>query len=127
MCSVGVRLYKTTNRVNTTRVVISTMNFNPYSGSITAVTDASVIQGQGTWSAILVDKDERTLQQKRGKLQGENLTSFRAELDGCRAAIEMLKEYPNAQDVKLYCGNLAVIKQTNGLTKARALNTVVGL
>jgi Reverse transcriptase (RNA-dependent DNA polymerase) len=88
-----------------------------YTGTIIAVTDASVVQNSGTWSVILVDDRGKTLQQQQGKLSGNNLTSFRAELDGCRAAIKLVSEYPHSGEVKLFCDNQAVIKRLKTIQK----------
>ena len=60
-----------------------------YSGDIIAVTDASVIDGYGTWAAILTDPVGRELCQAQGSISCEGLTSFRAELDGCRGVLQL--------------------------------------
>jgi len=86
-------------------------NPESYNGPITAVTDASVIQNNGTWSVILVDDRGKTLRQQQGRVSGANLTSFRAELDGCRAAIKLVNEYPQSSEAKVFCDNQAVIKR----------------
>ena len=43
-------------------------------------------------------------------IRSDNLTSFRAEIDGCRAATEMLRQFPHSKYIKLFCDNQAVIK-----------------
>ena len=86
-----------------------------YCGSITAVTDASVVDDQGTWAAILTDPYGKELHQIQGSITGDKLTSFRAELDGCRGVLNLLKKYPKATTTTLFCDNIAVIYRLNAL------------
>ena len=60
-----------------------------YCGSVIAVTDASVVDNQGTWAAIITDPKGIEINQMQGSISGEGLTSFRAELDGCRGVLTL--------------------------------------
>jgi endonuclease/exonuclease/phosphatase family metal-dependent hydrolase len=86
-----------------------------YSGSVIAVTDASVVGHQGTWAAIITDLQGKELNQMQGSISVEGLTSFRAELDGCRGVLTLLKRYPNVTTITLFCDNIAVIHRLTAL------------
>jgi endonuclease/exonuclease/phosphatase family metal-dependent hydrolase len=86
-----------------------------YNGNIIAVTDASVVGNQGTWAAILTDPVGKELGQLQGSLTDDDLTSFRAELDGCRGVMKLLQRYPKCNQITLFCDNAAVISRLNTL------------
>ena len=86
-----------------------------FQGGIIAVTDASVIGNHGTWSAIITDMEGKELHQSQGTISGDGLTSFRAELEGCRGVMVQLQIFPNATSITLFCNNIAVIHRLNTL------------
>ena len=90
-----------------------------FQGGIIAVTDASVIGNHGTWSAIITDMEGKELHQSQGTISGDGLTSFRAELEGCRAVMVQLQKFPNATSMTLFCDNIAVIHRLNTLKTSR--------
>ena len=90
-----------------------------YCGSVIAVTDASVVDNQGTWAAIITDPKGIEINQMQGSISGEGLTSFRAELDGCRGVLTLLKRYPKVTTITLFCDNIAVIHRLNSLQHSK--------
>ena len=102
-----------------TQILQHTQEQYTTTGNITVVTDASVIGDKGTWAIIFVDNKGKTITQRQGGITDKNITSFRAELDGCREAILMIKQFPNADNFKVYCDNKAVIHRLNHLRKGK--------
>ena len=100
---------------NAVAIMVGTVEEFEYGGSIIAVTDASVVGNQGTWAAILTDSDGKEIHQIQGSISGDSLTSFRAELDGCRGVLTLLKKYPKVTTITLFCDNIAVIHRLNSL------------
>jgi hypothetical protein len=81
------------------------------------VADGSLIEGKGTWAAIMTDKRGVEIASCQGQVRHNNLNSYRVELKGCLGAILMTKTLPNLQSCALYCDNKAVIHRINIITQ----------
>jgi hypothetical protein len=62
--------------------------YKPYvDEGIIAVTDASIIGERGTWAAIVTTRKGKELYRDQGLMTSSNLSSYRAELQGCKVAL----------------------------------------
>jgi ribonuclease HI len=77
------------------------------------VADGSLLEGKGTWAAIMIDKRGVELASQQGKVTHNNLSSYRVELEGCLGALKLTKTIPGIQSCTLYCDNKAVIHRLN--------------
>ena len=55
---------------------------------IVIVSDASLVHGKATWSYIITDLNGISISERTGKVRGDSISSFRAELSGVYAALQ---------------------------------------
>jgi hypothetical protein len=77
------------------------------------VADGSLLEGKGTWAAIMIDKRGVELASQQGQVTHNNLSSYRVELEGCLGALKLTNTIPGIQSCMLYCDNKAVIHRLN--------------
>jgi ribonuclease HI len=80
---------------------------------IIAVTDASVIGERGSWAAIVTTRKGKELCKDQGVLTSRNLSSYRAELQGCKGALQLLNKFNKDMPRVLLCDNLSAIQSLN--------------
>jgi ribonuclease HI len=80
---------------------------------IIAVTDASVIGERGTWAAIVTTRNGKELCRDQGVLTSRNLSNYRAELQGCKGALQLLNKFNKDTPKVLLCDNLSAIQSLN--------------
>jgi ribonuclease HI len=81
------------------------------------VADGYLIEGKGTWAAIMTDKRGVKIASRQGRGRHNNLNSYKVELEGCLGAILMTKTLSNLQSCTLYCDNKEVIHRINIITQ----------
>jgi ribonuclease HI len=77
------------------------------------VADGSLLEGKGTWAAIMNDKRGVELASQQGQVTHNNLSSYRVELEGCLGALKLTKIILGIQSCTLYCYNKAVVHRLN--------------
>jgi hypothetical protein len=77
---------------------------------ILAVNDASEIGQKGTWAAIVTTRNGKELCRDQGVLISRNLSSYRAELQGCKGALLLLNKFSKDTSRVLLCDNLSAIQ-----------------
>jgi hypothetical protein len=80
---------------------------------IIAVTVASVIRERGTWAAIVTTRNGKELCRDQGVLTSRNLSSYRAELQGYKGALQLLNKFNKDTPQVLLCDNLSEIQSLN--------------
>jgi hypothetical protein len=65
------------------------------------VADGSLLEGKGTWAAIMTDKRGVELASQQGQVTHNNLSSYRVELEGCLGALKLTKTIPGIQSCTL--------------------------
>jgi ribonuclease HI len=73
----------------------------------------SLLEGKGTWAAIMTDKRGVEIASQQGQVTHKNLSRYRVELEGCLGALKLAKIIPAIQSCTLYCDNKAVIHRLN--------------
>jgi hypothetical protein len=79
------------------------------------IPDASVIGKRGTWTAIVTARNEKELCRDQGIMTSRNLSSYRAELQGCKGSLLLLNKFNKGTPQELICDNLSAIKSLNKL------------
>jgi hypothetical protein len=68
--------------------------YKPYvDKGIIAVSDSLVIGERGTWAAIVTTRKGKELYRDQGIMSSPNLSSYRAELQGCKGALLLLNKF----------------------------------
>jgi ribonuclease HI len=90
--------------------------YKPYvDEGILAVTDASVIGERGTWATIVITRKGKELYRDQGIMSSPNLSSYRAELQGCKGALLLLNKFNKDTPRVLLCDNMSAIQSLNKL------------
>jgi hypothetical protein len=88
--------------------------YKPYIDErIIAVTDASVIGERSTWAAIVTARKGKELYRDQGLMTSPNLSSYRAELQGCKDALLLLNKFDKDTPRVLLCDNMSAIQSLN--------------
>jgi ribonuclease HI len=82
---------------------------------IIVVTDASVIGERGTWAAIVTTRKGKELYRDQGIMSSPKLSSYRAELQGCKGALLLLNKFDKEPPRILLCNNMSAILSLNKL------------
>jgi hypothetical protein len=82
---------------------------------IIAVTEASVIGERDTWAEIVTTKKGKELYRDQGIMSSPNLSSYRAELQGCKGALLLLNKFYKDTPRVLLCDNMSAIQSLNKL------------
>jgi hypothetical protein len=83
------------------------------STEVILVADGSLLEGKGTWAAIMTDKRGVEIASQQGQVTHNNLCSYRVDLEGCLGALKLTKTIPSIQSCTLHCDNKAVIHTIN--------------
>jgi hypothetical protein len=82
---------------------------------IIAVMDASVIGEKSTRDSIVTTRNGKELFRDQGVLMSRNLSSYWAELQGCKGALLLLNKFNKDTSQVLLYNNLSAIKSLNKL------------
>jgi hypothetical protein len=67
----------------------------------------------GTWAAIVTTRNGKELFRDQGVLTSRNLSSYRAEPQGCKGTIQLLNKFNKDTPRVLSCENLSMIQSLN--------------
>ena len=84
---------------------------------IIAVTDASVIEGKGTWAYFIADINGNIMEEMSDNIREHPISSFRAEMIGVKNVLKGLQNSQEETNIRIYCDNEAVIKAIQKLKR----------
>ena len=84
---------------------------------IIAVTDASVIEGKGTWAYFIADINGNIIEEMSDYKREHLISSFRAEMFGVKNVLKGLQNSQEETNIRIYCDNEAVIKAIQKLKR----------